>query len=184
MTTHTERAAKFYGTPAKAAPKSSTVAASPLYPPTKPGQSGTHRAAISNTYDRLETRSGNDAERREYFRTQRRQLEAFLPNTKVDPQTVQELLAVHLEHQEYPRSKEALAQRWQTSAYDAIRIAAGSTEAANAQIAHTNGVLKALEKVAPTLAHDLIANGAAEDPRFIRAAAKIGAAPQSPPKEG
>jgi hypothetical protein len=168
------RAAKMgYTTPPPKAARH--TAASPLHARSAPGRSGSHDFAIASTFDRLEANCGADRERRAQLRTQRTQLATFLPTTKVTPQDTQELLSIHLEHVVRHRSSEARAKRWAGPAgYESLCIDAGSKQTADAQIAATNRVLKAIEKVAPGLAQELAHNGAAEHPSFIKIAAKYG----------
>jgi hypothetical protein len=179
MTTHTDRAAKLYGSAVKPPAKPIVASTSPLYPKTKPGQSGSHAQALASTFDRLEAFYRNDPEKLSRAREQRQQLAAFLPTSKVDPQDAQELLSIHFEHVVRPRDEEARQKRWTGPAgYESVRLDAGSTEAANERIAAANRALIAIEKVAPTLAQQMAHNGAAEHPRFIQIAAKYGAVPE------
>jgi len=183
MMTHEQRAAKMYGGPpaAKAPAKPAAAkSAESMYPKSKPGQAGSNDAALASTFDRLEAWNRSNPEKLARVREQRAQLVPLLHAGSIDPRIVQELLSIHLEHETFKRSPEALAKRWEgPTGYAKVRSDAGDAVKAEQKIAATDRVLAVLAKAAPTFAHDVVMNGAAQHPRWIEIASAIAPSPVS-----
>lgn len=181
MTTdHARRAAIMYPNKAASAdaarPSATTgraAAAATMYGPTKAGQVGSIDNALASTFGRL--RAGvTDKETLARLDDQRLHVGKLLREKNIAPSDAHAMLSIYCEHKLHSRSTEALEKRWIGPAgYAEVRRDAGSEEAANARLAGTDAVLRAVAKVSPTFARDLIESGASQHADFIKVAAKI-----------
>jgi hypothetical protein len=188
---HTQRASILYGAqssraqpakPAQGAPgpapalSGRDAAAAVLY---RSGTSGgSIDNALSSTFGRL--RAGvTDKETLARLDSQRLNIGKLLREKNVEPADAHKLLSIYVEHKLHKRSDEALEKRWHGPAgYTAVRQDAGSEAAANARLAGTDAVLRAVAKVSPDFARDLVESGASQHADFIATAAKL--APAKP----
>ena len=81
------------------------------------------------------------------------------------------MLSTYREYALKTPSAEALAKRWPAE-WETIRLAAGSTAAAEQVLADANALYAALKAADPAFAHSVGTSGSAQGARVIQAAAK------------
>jgi hypothetical protein len=127
--------------------------------------------AVSSTFDRLEAALRDDPERLSQMRSARNAVSKVFEQHRVAPQDAHAMLSTYREYALKTRSAEALAKRWPAE-WETIRLAAGSTEAAEKVLADANALYAALKTADPAFAQSVGISGAAQDARVIQAAAK------------
>jgi hypothetical protein len=131
-------------------------------------------------FDRLEGRLRDDPERLAQLRADRRAVTKVLEERQVSFEHAHEMLSTYYEHLNIKRSVEAIAQRW-PGEWERIRLAAGSTEAAEQVLKDADQFYKAISAAAPQFAEAVKASGAAEHSAMIQAAARYPNIPTPPP---
>jgi hypothetical protein len=171
-TSHTDRAARMgYGGPVSAKPR---AAAAPI----KTLHGNPYDLQLANYFDRRESALRDDAEGLELARLERKQVENFARARGIAPEHLQEALAVMHEHDNFPKSKEAIETR-RAQTIEKLRLEHGGSEAAHEHLQNYVNITNALAKEAPTLVERANRTGAGEDLRIINALSAYGAAPES-----
>jgi hypothetical protein len=149
----------------------------------KSQQGGSIELAVASTFNRLEAPLRGDPEKLAQLRADRRAVTRVLEERQVSPEDAHAMLSTYLDHATgKPRSAEAIAQRW-PGEWERIRLAAGSTEAAEKVLKDAEPLYKAIAEAAPTFAHSVKESGAAESAKMIQAAARYPTPPAPPPAD-
>jgi hypothetical protein len=171
MSTQNERAAGMgYVGPTAAKPRAAAEPQKSLY-----GNSGLD-VPIASYYDRREASLRRDREGMETARAERKQVEAFARARGIKSKHLHEALAVMGEYDQYPKRPETIVAR-RAATVEALRIAHGGHEPAQAHLRRYLSVTEALAKEVPSLAARANATGAGEDLRIVNALAHYGTAP-------
>ena len=181
MSTHTERAQKFYGgasAPAARAPHAPSPGATRMY-----GNNGGLDQPLASYYDRRVASLRDDREGIETARKERQQVESFARSRGISAYDLQNALAVMHEFDQFPKKPETIVAR-RAATVEAMRLEHGGVEQARAFHGRYASLTSALAKEVPTLAARANATGAGEDLRIINALAHYGEAPTTEtPKE-
>ena len=150
MATHAERARRFYGgsdeTPKAATTPGPSERAARMYAATR-RKGASVDVAVASCFDRLEAKLRDDPERLAQLREDRRAVARVLEERQVSHEDAHAMLGTYYEHTTSSRSPEAIAQRW-PSEWERIRLAAGSTEAAEQVLKSADAFYKAIAAAA------------------------------------